>query len=152
MPYSGVSTAVVALAGDIDLVMGAPSAIMPLVERGVLPPVQTGARTRAVLPDLPTLREAGPMWAGHPLRLFRAEGTDAAVLDRWASLILEGGADPAFVEAMHRAYSDVRLPGFRASSRRRMPRRHVSANSTCVDAAMRQRRPLYRRRMLRPLV
>jgi tripartite-type tricarboxylate transporter receptor subunit TctC len=44
VPYSGIATAVVALlAGDIDLVMGAPGNIMPLVERGVVSLAQTGA-------------------------------------------------------------------------------------------------------------
>lgn len=111
VPYSGVATAVVALlAGDIDLVMGAPSAIMPLVERGVLPLVQTGAQRSAVLPDLPTLREAGlDVELVTRFGFFAPKGTDAAVLDRWTSLILEGGADPAFIEAMHRAYNDVEL-------------------------------------------
>jgi len=111
VPYSGVSTAVVALlAGDIDLVMGAPSAIMPLVERGVLPLVQTGAQRSVVLPDLPTLRESGlDVELVTRFGFFAPKGTDTAVLDRWAGLILEFGAEPAFIEAMHRAYNDVEL-------------------------------------------
>ncbi|PZW48610.1 tripartite-type tricarboxylate transporter receptor subunit TctC [Humitalea rosea] len=111
VPYSGVSTAVVALlAGDIDLVMGAPGNIMQLVERGVLPLAQTGARRITVLPDLPTLREAGlDVDMVTRFGFFAPKGTDAAVLDRWSRLILEAGADPAYAVAMHRAFNEVEL-------------------------------------------
>lgn len=111
VPYSGVATAVVALlAGDIDLVMGAPGNIMPLVERGVVPLVQTGVRRSAVLPDLPTLRENGlDVDLVTRFGFFAPKGTAAAVLDRWAELILAGGADPAYVAAMNRAFNDVEL-------------------------------------------
>ena len=111
VPYSGVATAVVALlAGDIDLVMGAPSNIMPLVERGVVPLVQTGARRMAAMADVPTLRESGlDVELVTRFGFFAPKGTDTAVLDRWARLILEGGADPAYVEAMQRSFNEVEL-------------------------------------------
>src|SRR6185436_19575482 len=96
VPYSGVATAAVALlAGDIDLVMGAPSFIMPLVERGVVPIVQTGARRMAAISDVPTFRENGLELVTR-FGFFAPKGTDTAILDRWGSLILEGGADRGF--------------------------------------------------------
>jgi tripartite-type tricarboxylate transporter receptor subunit TctC len=111
VPYSGVATAVVALlAGDIDLVMGAPSNIMTLVEQGVVPLVQTGARRMTALPDLPTLHEAGlDVELVTRFGFFAPKGTDSAVLDRWAALIQEGGSVPTYVEAMQRMFNEVEL-------------------------------------------
>ncbi|MBU8537238.1 Bug family tripartite tricarboxylate transporter substrate binding protein [Falsiroseomonas tokyonensis] len=111
VPYSGVATAVVALlAGEIDLVMGAPGNIMPLVERGVVPLAQTGTRRIAVLRDLPTLREAGlEVDLVTRFGFFAPKGTDAAVIERWSRLLLEGGADPAYAQAMQRAFNEVEL-------------------------------------------
>lgn len=111
VPYSGIATAAVALlAGDIDLVMGAPGNIMPLVERGVVPLVQTGARRMAALPDLPTLREAGlDVELVTRFGFFAPRGTEAGVLDRWARLVLEAGADPDYGAAMRRAFNEVEL-------------------------------------------
>ncbi|WP_439597568.1 tripartite tricarboxylate transporter substrate binding protein [Falsiroseomonas sp.] len=111
VPYSGVATAVVALlAGDIDLVMGAPGNIMPLVERGVVPLAQTGTRRIAVLRDLPTLREAGlEVDLVTRFGFFAPRGTDAAVIDRWSRLLLQGGADPAYAQTMQRAFNEVEL-------------------------------------------
>ncbi|MBR0666965.1 tripartite tricarboxylate transporter substrate binding protein [Roseomonas hellenica] len=111
VPYSGIATAAVALlAGDIDLVMGAPGNIMPLVERGVVPLAQTGARRMAALPDLPTLREAGlDVELVTRFGFFAPKGTEAGVLDRWERLVLEGGADPDYGAAMRRAFNEVEL-------------------------------------------
>ncbi len=113
VPYSGVATAVVALlAGDIDLVMGAPSNIMPLVERGVVPLAQTGTQRIAALRDLPTLREAGlEVDLVTRFGFFAPKGTDSAVVDRWSRLLLEGGADPDYAQAMQRAFNEVELLG-----------------------------------------
>jgi tripartite-type tricarboxylate transporter receptor subunit TctC len=109
VPYSGVSTAVVALlAGDIDLVMGAPGNIMPLVERGVRPLAQTGAARIAPLPDLPTLREAGmPVDLVTRFGFFAPRRTDGAIIERLSRLVLAGAADPAYVETMHRGFNEV---------------------------------------------
>ena len=111
VPYSGVATAAVALlAGDIDLVMGAPSFIMPLVDRGVVPLVQTGARRMAAIPAVPTFRENGlDLELVTRFGFFAPKGTDAAILNRWSSLILEAAAEPAYVEAMQRSYNEVEL-------------------------------------------
>ena len=109
VPYSGIATAAVALlAGDIDLVMGAPGNIMPLVERGVRPLAQTGAARIAPLPELPTLREAGlPVELVTRFGFFAPRHTDDAILDRLARLVLTGAADPSYVETMHRGFNEV---------------------------------------------
>lgn len=111
VPYSGVATASVALlAGDIDLVMGAPSFIMPLVDRGVVPLVQTGARRMTAIPDVPTFREAGlELEMVTRFGFFAPKGTDAAILDRWGRLVLEGGAEPGYVQSMQRSFNEVEL-------------------------------------------
>ena len=109
VPYSGISTAAVALlAGEIDLVMGAPGNIMPLVERGIRPLAQTGARRIAPLPELPTLREAGlPVDLVTRFGFLAPRGTDGAVLDRVSELVLGAAADPAYAEAMHHSFNEV---------------------------------------------
>lgn len=111
VPYSGIATAAVALlAGDIDLVMGAPSNIMPLTERGVVPLAQTGAQRMAALPDLPTLREVGlDVELVTRFGFFAPKGTEPGVLDRWARLVLESGADPDYAAAMRRAFNEAEL-------------------------------------------
>lgn len=111
VPYSGVATAAVALlAGDIDLVMGAPSNLMNLAERGVLPLVQTGRTRMAAIPEVPTFVENQlDLELVTRFGFFAPPGTDAAILDRWSSLVLEGGAVPAFVETMRRIYNEVEL-------------------------------------------
>ncbi|WP_137176356.1 tripartite tricarboxylate transporter substrate binding protein [Roseomonas sp. AR75] len=111
VPYSGVATASVALlAGDIDLVMGAPSFIMPLLDRGVVPLVQTGARRMTAISAVPTFRESGvDLEMVTRFGFVAPNGTDTAILDRWSSLILEGGADPGYVQAMQRNYNEVEL-------------------------------------------
>lgn len=109
VPYSGVATAAVALlSGEIDLVMGAPSNIMPLVERGIRPLAQTGARRIAPLPELPTLRDSGlPVELVTRFGFLAPRGTDAAILDRLARLVLNAAADPGYVDAMHHGFNEV---------------------------------------------
>jgi tripartite-type tricarboxylate transporter receptor subunit TctC len=111
VPYSGVATAAVALlAGDIDLVMGAPSNLMNLTERGVLPLVQTGRQRMSAIPDLPTFVENRlDLELVTRFGFFAPQGTDAAILDRWSSLVLEGAAAPAYLETMRRIYNEVEL-------------------------------------------
>jgi tripartite-type tricarboxylate transporter receptor subunit TctC len=111
VPYSGIATAVVALlAGDIDLVMGAPGNIMPLVERGVVSLAQTGARRIAVLPAIPTLREAGlEVDLVTRFGFLAPRGTDAAVVDKLSRAVLGAAADPGYAVAMQRAFTEVEL-------------------------------------------
>lgn len=111
VPYSGVATAATALlAGDVDLVMGAPSFLMPLAERGLVSLVQTGARRMAAIPAVPTFREAGlDLELVTRFGFFAPRGTDRAILDRLGRLILEGGADRAYAEAMQRSFNEVEL-------------------------------------------
>ncbi|MCB9959025.1 MAG: tripartite tricarboxylate transporter substrate binding protein [Rhodospirillaceae bacterium] len=61
IPFGGVTPAIAAaVAGDVDLVLGYASAIMPQADGGNLVPLAQLSEERAsVAPDLPTLREVG---------------------------------------------------------------------------------------------
>jgi tripartite-type tricarboxylate transporter receptor subunit TctC len=110
VPYPGIAPAMTALlAGDIDLVVGAPGIIMPAVEsHGVLPLAQTGGRRIAALPELPTLREQGlEVEMATRFGFFAPRQTPGPILDRLASVFLAAAAAPAYAEAMLRAYNEV---------------------------------------------
>lgn len=61
IPYKGpVAGANALLAGDVDMMFGAPSALSPLIKSGKLHPLATPAPRRiAAYPDVPTLLELG---------------------------------------------------------------------------------------------
>jgi tripartite-type tricarboxylate transporter receptor subunit TctC len=61
IPFKGVTPAVAsAVAGEVDLVLGFASAILPQSEAGKLVPLaQLGATRAKLAPDLPTLKEGG---------------------------------------------------------------------------------------------
>jgi tripartite-type tricarboxylate transporter receptor subunit TctC len=110
VPYPGIAPAMTALlAGDIDLVVGAPGIIMPAVEtHGILPLAQTGATRIAPLPDLPTLREAGlDMDMVTRFGFFAPPATPAPVLDRLGAVFLEAAASPGYADAMRRSFNEV---------------------------------------------
>ena len=112
VPYPGIAPAMTALlAGDIDLVVGAPGILMPAVEsHGVLPLAQTGAARIAALPDIPTLKEAGlDVDLVTRFGFFAPRATPEPVLARLARAILQVAAAPAYAEAMRRAYNEVLL-------------------------------------------
>lgn len=110
VPYPGIAPAMTALlAGDIDLVVGAPGIIMPAVEsHGVLPLAQTGAARIAPLPDLPTLREAGlDVDMVTRFGFFAPPTTPVPVLDRLGAVFLEAAASPSYADAMRRSFNEV---------------------------------------------
>lgn len=61
IPYRGTAPAVTAaVAGTVDLVLGAPGNINPQIEAGKLKPIaQFGPTRLATLPNVPTLKESG---------------------------------------------------------------------------------------------
>lgn len=112
VPYPGIAPAMTALiAGDIDLVVGAPGIVMPAVNsHGVIPLVQTGANRVPTLPDLITLREGGfDVDQVTRFGLFAPKETPPAILARLERVFLDAAAAPAYVEAMRRAYNEVFL-------------------------------------------
>ncbi len=112
VPYAGIAPAMTALlAGDIDLVVGAPGIVMPTVEsHGILPLAQTGARRIAALPDLTTLKEKGlDVDLVTRFAFFAPKGTPEPILDRLQQVFLRAAAAPSYAEAMRRAYNDVLL-------------------------------------------
>jgi tripartite-type tricarboxylate transporter receptor subunit TctC len=119
VPFTGIATAAVALlSGDIDLICGAPSVIMPMQERGVRPLVQTGARRIATLPDLPTLKESGiDLDMVVPFGFLAPQRTSPAIVERFSATVRELAAERPYVEAMGRLYNEIDLmdaAGFRA--------------------------------------
>ncbi|MFT8244898.1 Bug family tripartite tricarboxylate transporter substrate binding protein [Roseomonas sp. BN140053] len=112
VPYSGIAPAMAALlAGDVDLVVGAPGIIMPVVEsQGVVPLAQTGATRIAALPDLTTLREVGlDVDLVTRFGFFAPPGTPAAVVDRLGRAFLDAAAAPDYAATMRRAFNEVLL-------------------------------------------
>jgi len=112
VPYQGIAPAMTALlAGQIDLVVGAPGILMPAVEsHGVIPLAQTGATRIAALPDLVTLREVGlDVDLVTRFAFFAPKQTPEPVLEKLSRSFLREAASPAYEQAMRRAYNDVML-------------------------------------------
>lgn len=112
VPYQGIAPAMAAfLAGDIDLVSGAPGIIMPTVEsHGIIPLAQTGASRIAALPDLVTLKEAGlDVDLVTRFAFFAPKETPVPILDRLSEAFLQAAAAPAYADAMRRAFNEVVL-------------------------------------------
>lgn len=85
IPFKGLNPAITAaLGGHVDVVIGLPLAIMPLVEGGKLVPLaQFGAARSPVIPDVPTLREKGVELAlATDIGFFGPRGIPAPVLTR----------------------------------------------------------------------
>ena len=102
VPYKGVAPAIQAtVAGEVMLTLGGASVTRGLINDGRLRPLAIARAERlAIMPSVPTLREAGfadidPLsWFG----LFATGGTPAAVLARIQRDVAEVFADPAFRE------------------------------------------------------
>jgi len=112
VPYQGIAPAMAALlAGDIDLVSGAPGIIMPTVEsHGIIPLAQTGASRIAALPDLVTLKQAGlDVDLVTRFAFFAPKETPVPILDRLERAFLQAAAAPAYADAMRRAHNEVVL-------------------------------------------
>jgi tripartite-type tricarboxylate transporter receptor subunit TctC len=102
VPYKGIAPAVTAaLAGEVQLTMAGASVSRGHIQAGKLKPLAIARPARLpLLPDVPTLREAGfgdidpQSWFG----LFATGGSPAEVVDRIYRDVAEAFADPAFRE------------------------------------------------------
>jgi tripartite-type tricarboxylate transporter receptor subunit TctC len=100
VPYKGTAPALAALlAGDVDLTFAPVVAVVPHVKAGQLRALATtGARRAALLPDVPTMTEAGTrgveatVWYG----LLAPAGTPAAVVDTLARAVADATRSPEF--------------------------------------------------------
>ena len=112
VPYAGIAPAMTALlAGDIDLVVGAPGIIMPTVEsHGILPLAQTGATRSAALPDLIALKEIGlDVDLVTRFGFFAPKETPEPILQRLDQVFRDAAAAPGYAQAMRRAFNEVLL-------------------------------------------
>lgn len=104
IPFKGTSeTMKELLGGRIQMTMGAvPSAVGAIQEGQVRPLAVSSAQRSSVLPDVPTLQEAGlegydlPYWNG----IFAPKGTPQPIIDKLAAAAKEVMARPATQERM----------------------------------------------------
>jgi tripartite-type tricarboxylate transporter receptor subunit TctC len=102
IPYQGAAPAQLALlSGTSDIMFDNLAASAPMIKDGkVLALAVTTAQRSSILPDVPTVSEAG------------VAGFD---LGTWFGVFTTGGTPPAVVEKLNKAYSDaLRLPDVRA--------------------------------------
>jgi tripartite-type tricarboxylate transporter receptor subunit TctC len=111
VPYQGAGPALTAnLAGQIDLSAQAAGVALPQVRAGKLRLLGTfGAGRHPLVPDVPTFREQGidVDYAGW-IALFAPAGTPADVLAALRTSGRKASEDPAFIEGVAKAGSQVR--------------------------------------------
>ena len=101
IPFNGVTPAITAtVAGDVDLVLGYASSILPQAEGGNLVALAQLSNQRAlVAPDLPTLREAGVDLALPPnVGVWAPAGTPDEVVARLSDAIGAAAQSVSFME------------------------------------------------------
>lgn len=99
VPFQGAAPAVTSvIAGQTDFTLGLPVAIMAHVRDGRLRALaQFGPERSPVVPEVPTLREAGVDLAlGSEIGLFAPRGTPDAMLDLWGEAARAAVASPEF--------------------------------------------------------
>ncbi|HEY4250440.1 MAG TPA: tripartite tricarboxylate transporter substrate-binding protein [Roseomonas sp.] len=107
VPYRGTPAAVTDLmAGRCDFMIDSQTLLAPLARDGKVRPLAvTTARRSRLLPDIPSLQEAGVTdYAASSFQvMFAPRGTPASIVDALAAAIAEAQADPAlqrrFVES-----------------------------------------------------
>ena len=111
VPYQGAGPALTAnLAGQIDLSAQAAGVALPQLRSGKLRLLGTfGAGRHALVPEVPTFREQGidVDYAGW-IALFAPAGTPADVLAALRASARKASEDPAFIEGVAKAGSQVR--------------------------------------------
>jgi tripartite-type tricarboxylate transporter receptor subunit TctC len=103
VPYKGSAGIIPALlSGEIDFTIAAENSLLPHYKSGKLRPIAIAASTRtAILPDVPTIAEAGPLpgyavnvWLG----VMAPAGTPRPVVDRLNAEINKIVRDPQIVK------------------------------------------------------
>jgi tripartite-type tricarboxylate transporter receptor subunit TctC len=103
VPYKGSAGIIPALlSGEIDFTIAAENSLLPHYKSGKLRPIAIAASTRtAILPDVPTIAEAGPLpgyavnvWLG----VMGPAGTPRPVVDRLNAEINKVVRDPQIVK------------------------------------------------------
>jgi tripartite-type tricarboxylate transporter receptor subunit TctC len=99
IPYRGAAPALQdLLAEQIDLLLAAPTAFLPLVRAGNIKALAVTAETRmAVAPDIPTFVEMGLPALSHSewSALFAPKGTPADIIGKLNAAAVEALVDPA---------------------------------------------------------
>lgn len=110
IPYEGGAPAVAAaMGGHVDGVVQHPAEILSGVEGGRLKALVTSGEKRAeVLPDTPTLKEAGYDFSAYQWRGIAApKGISDEVEQAWVKAIQEAVQDPEFVQAAKNLGTEV---------------------------------------------
>ena len=110
IPYSGTGDVNVALLrGDVDIALGALSAVAPLLQqKDVKALAVTSAKRSAVLPNVPSIAETVP---GYDLSVWFAiaapSGTPRPIIDKIRAAALGALSEPAVVEAFARDGAEI---------------------------------------------
>lgn len=110
VPYQGIGPAVSsALGGNVHLVVGLPSAILPQVNAGKLFPLAiTGPERLALLNNIPTLREQGvDVLDVTKFGLFAPRGTPEPIVQKLVTALAQAVKQPEFLEAMRKGFNNV---------------------------------------------
>jgi tripartite-type tricarboxylate transporter receptor subunit TctC len=110
VPYQGIGPAVTSiLGGNIHMVVGLPSAIMPQVAAGKLIALAiTGPEQIELLKGIGTLRESSiDMTDVTKFGMLVPKGTPAPVVQKLGAALREASAAPAFIESMRKGYTNV---------------------------------------------
>ncbi|WP_417599600.1 Bug family tripartite tricarboxylate transporter substrate binding protein [Pararhodobacter oceanensis] len=114
IPFGGVTPAITAtIAGDVDLVLGFASAILPRAESGQLVPLaQLSDERTSLAPDLSTLREADLDLALPPnIGLWAPAGTPEDVIAALAAAIETSATGETFSEFAANALVEIDVAG-----------------------------------------
>jgi tripartite-type tricarboxylate transporter receptor subunit TctC len=110
VPFQGIGPAVRSiLGGNVDIVIGLPSAILPQVQGGKLHALATTGTARSeFVADRPTLREAGhDVVEVTKFGLFAAKGTPEPILQKLTAALAEAVRAAEFVDATKRTFNSV---------------------------------------------
>jgi tripartite-type tricarboxylate transporter receptor subunit TctC len=102
VPYKGIADVNAAMAaGELHFALGIASAVMPNIQKGLIRPIFIAGEQRTpVLPEVPTIKEAGGpdfvsrAWFG----LFFPAKTPVAIIDKVANDVAEISESAAFKE------------------------------------------------------
>lgn len=114
IPFGGVTPAITAtIAGDVDVVLGFASAIIPRGEAGQLVPLaQLSEERTSLAPDLPTLRDAGLDLALPPnIGLWAPAGTPEDVIATLAAAVEASATGATFSDFAANALVEIDVAG-----------------------------------------